>query len=203
MFESWNATPGRFFLAYRTRRDFSRLLGHGVVDEFRTISGPILLSPASMMGEVYDAGMQLADARDVEAPIDQGWPPLTVGIETKTQEPPDDWQAKILRAIKLERGAGTAPWTSQIVHASAGKHTVSIMRCSTDKHVAACFVVTDAPMLPEQLGRLAEIDSAPITVAVSTGNRLPRVTQGSLHQVDVVSEGQLKILVGAVQQCAA
>jgi hypothetical protein len=79
LLENWNAAPGRFFVGYQVSGNFSALLGHGVVDEFRTISGPLLLAPADSIGGIYDAGMRLADARDVEAPIDQGWPPLTIG----------------------------------------------------------------------------------------------------------------------------
>jgi len=198
MLENWNAAPGRFFVGYRTSGNFSALLGQGVVDEFRTISGPLLLAPADSIGGVYDAGMRLADARDVEAPIDQGWPPLTIGIDTRSPARPDDWQEQLLDALKTEQSIGAPPWSNEFSSAGTDDYLVESSRCVNDGDIAANILVTDAPMLPIQLERLAEVGNAAVSVAVSVGNRLPRVSGGEMHQVDVVSEAQLDAIIRAV-----
>ena len=197
MLEDWNAPPGRFFTAYRARNDFTALLGHGVVDEFRTISGPVLLAPRTIIGGIYDAGMRLADARDVEAPIDQGWPPLTVGINVPAPGRPEDWRTRLLDAIQSATGSGSAPWRHALSDVMADAYRLRTLRCFVGERAAATVIVTDAPLLPEQLERLADTDESSITVAVATGNRLPRVTAGQLHDVDVVSGRQLDTIVRA------
>lgn len=194
-FEQWDADPGRFFASYRTRHGFNAMLGNGVVDEFRTISGPILLAPTASLGGIYDVGLRLADARDVEAPIDQGWPPLTVGIDVTAPDRPDNWIAQILSAIQQQKNAGPAPWVNTIRAEQCGDYCLQALRCSVEEQLMATVIVTDAPMLPQQLERLADLDSAPVTIAVSTGNRLPRVSAGEYHKVDVVSESRLASLV--------
>jgi len=198
MLENWNAAPGRFFVGYRTSGNFSALLGQGVVDEFRTISGPLLLAPADSIGGVYDAGMKLADARDVEAPIDQGWPPLTIGIDTRTPARPDDWQEQLLSALKTEQSIGRPPWSNEFSSARANSYLVESTRCVNDGDIAANILVTDAPMLPIQLERLADVGNADVSVAVSVGNRLPRVSGAEMHQIDAVSEAQLDAIIRAV-----
>ena len=200
LFERWDASPGRFFVAYRTRHGFNALLGNGVVDEFRTISGPILLAPSSMLGGVYDAGLRLADARDLEAPIDQGWPPLTVGVGVAAPDRPDNWIAQFLNAIQKQESIGSAPWTNTLIAEPCDDYCLQILKCDVDEQHAVTVIATDAPMLPQQLERLADFDMAPITVAVSVGNRLPRVSASEFQQVDVISEQQLESLVAAAQR---
>jgi len=200
MLEDWDAEPGRFYVAYHAHGHFTKLLGQGVVDEFRTISGPVFLSPASIMGGIYDAGMRLADARDVEAPIDQGWPPLTIGIEADSPDRPSDWQQQVLSAIQNRESTGTAPWDSQSAEHAAGDYKVSALHSSVEDQKAASVFVTDAPLLPQQLARLAEVGSSDIDVAISTGNRLSRVENAALHQVETVSERQLSDIIRAVGQ---
>lgn len=200
MLEEWNAAPGRFFVAYRARHGFTSMLGHGVVDEFRTISGPVLLAPAAIIGGIYDTGMRLADLRDVEAPIDQGWPPLTIGIDVGPQRKPADWRKQMLRAIRENTSAGSAGWDSRRREVSIDGVKLQSVQCSVAARAAATIVVTDAPMLPEQLARLADTDGAPITVAVSTGNRLPRLQDGELHDVGAVSESRLDAVVRSLEK---
>ena len=200
MFERWDAVPGRFFTAYRTRHGFNPLLGNGVVDEFRTISGPILLAPSPLLGGIYDAGLQLADARDAEAPIDQGWPPLTVGIDVAAPDHSEDWMAQLLNAIQQQKSSGSALWENTVFIERCGDYCVQILQCSVAEEQAATVVATDAPMLPQQLARLADFDMAPITIAVSVGNRLPRVSANEFHQVDVISEEQLTALLAAARR---
>jgi hypothetical protein len=199
MLEHWNADPGRFFVGYRTRRGFHGLLGHGVVDEFRTISGPVLLAPTSILGGIYDAGMQLADARDIAAEMDQGWPPMTVGIDVTAPLRADNWVAEFLSAIQQEKNIGEAPW-KHTMRAAGGEFNLQIMQCSVGELPVATVIVTDAPMLPQQLERLADFDSAAITIAVSVGNRLPRVSANEFHQVDVISEQQLTSMLAAARR---
>ena len=203
MLEDWNAPPGRFFAAYRTRNDFTALLGHGVVDEFRTISGPVLLAPGPIIGGIYDAGMRLADARDIEAPIDQGWPPLTIGIDVQAPDRPEDWRARLLDAIQSETGTGSAPWSHALRDVMADSYHLRTMRCAVGERAVATIIVTDAPMLPEQLERLADTDESPIAVAVATGNRLPRVAAGQLHEVDVLADRQLDTIVRAARSAVS
>jgi hypothetical protein len=200
MFERWDAAPGRFFAALRTRGTFTALLGHSVVEEFRTISGPILLAPAAAIGGIYDAGMRLADARDLEAPIDQGWPPLSIGIEVAAPARPDDWIAGFLDAIQHQTNTGTAPWQHNVRNARAGDYRLQRLHCVSDRLRAATIIATDAPLLPQQLQRLADCGDAPVTVAVALGNRLPRVEVSELQRIDVISEQQLALLLSAVQR---
>jgi hypothetical protein len=195
MIEAWDATHGRFFVAYRAQGHFNRLLGQGVVDEFHTISGPILISPSSIIGGVYDAGMRLADDRDPQAPIDQGWPPLTIGIDVTAPTLGDGWQSQFLAAIKAGSNVAAAPWDSRIKSIKAGTYTVSKLSCTADGIESLACYVTDAPLLPQQLLRVAETGDALFSVAVSTGNRLPRVARGATQKIDAASEKQLLDIV--------
>lgn len=194
MLEPWNAARGRFFVGYRTRHGFSAMLGNGVVDEFRTISGPVFVSSTAMLGGVYDAGMLLAESRDPEAPIDSGWPPLVIGIDAATDKPIDGWQEGFLTALCNQASDGTVPWQSRRDHAVVGENSVDVLRCIIDKRPVATFIVTDAPLLPAQLERLADLDDAPVSIAVSTGNRLPYVDENQLHEAVAVSEARLRQL---------
>ena len=199
MLERWDAPPGRFFVGYRTRHGFAALLGDGVVNEFRTISGPILLSPTTLLGGVYDAGMRLADARDIDAPIDQGWPPLTVGVDVVAPPRPDNWMSQFLDAMRTEAGEGPPPWEYSLTNTRAEHDSLSGFRCHANGRVAATIIVTDAPLLPQQQEQLADVDDAPITIAVSTGNRLPRITANELQTIAAVSERRLAVLSDAAR----
>lgn len=191
MLESWDAPRGRFFVAYRARRGFTALLGNGVVDEFRTLSGPILLSPSALLGSIYDAGMRLAESRHLEAPIDTGWPPLTIGIDAATPTLLPGWQDEMLDAIRAIQSRGSVPWASNRQSDAIDGLSIDVLRCSQAGESVATVIITSIPLLPAQLERLADMDAAPVTVAVSTGNRLPHIEAGELHQVDVVSEARL------------
>ena len=199
LFEHWNAAPGRFFVACRTRDAFTAMLGNGVVEEFRTISGPILLAPAAAIGGIYDAGMRLADARDLEAPIDQGWPPLTIGIDVAAPEFPDNWIAQFLDAIRQEKNIGTAPWQNNLREARAGDYRLQRLHSQVNGVPAATIIATDAPLLPQQLQRLADLGDAPVTIAIALGNRLPRVPASELQQLRAVSEQTLALLLASAR----
>ena len=203
MFEPWNAAAGRFFVALRSRGAFSALLGNGVVEEFRTISGPVLLAPSTILGSIYDAGMQLADARDAALPIDQGWPPLTVGIDVAAPERPDDWLALLLDAIRQQKSVASAPWQHNLQTVQAGDYRLQVLECRVAAKSSVTVIATDAPLLPQQLQRLADLGTAPISIAVALGNRLPRVAAGELQQLDVVSEQGLLSLVASASRLKA
>jgi hypothetical protein len=203
LFEDWNASPGRFFAAYRTRGTFTAMLGIGVVDEFRTISGPVLLTPAALLGNTYDLGLRLADARDVAAEIDQGWPPLVIGIDAAAPARQDDWAAEFLDALQRRENLGKAPWRHSVRTAGAGDYAVQRLQCSVHGQLAASIVVTDAPLLPQQLQRVADIGDAPVSVAVALGNRLPRVASDELQQINAVSEQTLAMLVASARRLEA
>jgi len=203
MLEDWNAAPGRFFAAYRARGTFSSLLGNGVVDEFRTISGPVMLAPARLLGSVYDAALHLSDTRDPGLDIDQGWPPLTVGIESEVPEFIGDRNALLLRAVQMRQSAGVPPWQYSLRSESAAGFSLQHLRCSVRRQYAASVLTTNAPLLPQQLDRLADCSSAAITIAVSTGNRLARVDVSELQTVAAVSEQILAALVASASRLEA
>ena len=201
MLEPWNAEPGRLFVDYRARHGHTALIGNGVVEEFRTISGPILLAPEGIMGGVYDTGMLLADERDVEAPIDQGWPPLTIGINVAAPTMPRDWKAVLVQAMQRPAaGVQFQLWDYRLRRIEVGDIVVEVLQCSTNGEPVATIIVTNAGLLPQQLGRLVDTDDAPVTVAVATGNRLPRVADGELHVADVVAEAKLLAIAAGLRR---
>ena len=198
--EPWDAPPGRFYVAYRARGGFTALIGNGVIDEFRTVSGPILVAPTALLGAIYDVGMRLGEERDIEAPIDSGWPPLTLGIDVVAPEPTGNWQAEMLDAMKSRKSSGPAPWKSNRRSATIDGLSIDVLRCSLAQKLVATVIVTDAPLLPAQLERLADVGEAPVTVALSTGNRLPYVEAGQFHEVDVLPERRLEALVERLER---
>jgi hypothetical protein len=200
LFENWNAAPGRFFVAYHTRGAFTALLGAGVVDEFHTISGPIMLCPSSILGGIYDAGMRLADARDIEANIDQGWPPLTVGVDVAAPARPDDWMDQLLLAMQTQTSFGKAPWRHTVRVVNSGDYGLQILQCSVARQAVVTILATDAPLLPQQLHRLADLGTAPVSIAIATGNRLPRVAVDELQQLSGISEQLLADLLATARR---
>lgn len=193
MLESWDAPPGRFFVDYRARHGYTAVIGNGVIDEFRTISGPILIAPAKIIGGVYDAGMLLADERDVELPIDQGWPPLTIGVAVAAPAMQDGWEAGLLAVMQGAHNSDEfGLWQSRLRATGDDKVKVEVLQCALGGRPVATVIVTNASLLPQQLGCLVDTDDADMTVAVATGNRLPRVAGGEMHAVDVVGESTLR-----------
>lgn len=201
MLEDWDAPPGRFFVDYRARHGFTTLVGNGVIEEYRTLSGPILLAPAAIVGGVYDAGMLLADERDVEAPLDQGWPPLTIGLDVAAPRLPEGWKSGVLAVMQGKTSSAEfSLWESRLREFSVAEFVVQVLQCTVAAQLAVTIVVTNAPLLPQQLGRLADVDNAAMTVAVATGNRLPRVQEGELHVTNVVAESTLHAITTGLQQ---
>jgi L-aminopeptidase/D-esterase-like protein len=60
----------------------AELTGIQVLDEFGTMSGPVLVVPESAVGIAYDGALSLAFERDEDLAIGSGWPPLVIPLET-------------------------------------------------------------------------------------------------------------------------
>jgi hypothetical protein len=200
MLDAWNAAPHRYFAAYR-RRDDRRLLGHSVIDEFHTLSSPIFFAPHSLLGKVYDAGISLGHRRDPAMAIDQGWPPLCIGLEeglNEAAEPPADWDHVLQAVIEEPAGRADTAWREPAVRrADVGPHHIEWVPIGE-----AGLFVTSAPLLPKQLGRLCEAAASMVSVAVSTGNRIQRAVRGAPLSVTALSENRLQELVRAAREIA-
>jgi len=188
MLDEWNASPSRYFAAYRCRGAYRSLLGHPVIDEFATISSPIFICPRSLLGKIYNAGISLGHKRDPEMGIDLGWPPLCVGLEESVPELAPDWEARLLGAVQ-----------------KSGESESGVRRMDHDGYAIECvkvgeatIVATSAPLLPKQLSRLCEAGSSPVVVAVSTGNRLEPVAAGSPRELSALSQDRVTALHGVV-----
>ncbi|MBK6425972.1 MAG: hypothetical protein IPF82_07190 [Blastocatellia bacterium] len=57
------------------------MTGVQVMDEFETMSGPVLMVATTSLGEVYDVALTMAFARSAELEIGSGWPPVVIGID--------------------------------------------------------------------------------------------------------------------------
>ena len=149
MMEAWNAPPGRFFLAYRARHGYRALIGNGVVDEFRTTSAPLFVCPTALLGKIYDAGMALADRRDVEAPLDLGWPPLCMGLDAVHEDVPADWREAFLDTLTGDREGSSVTWPVKGASATVGDYEVEVLTCGGDRAADRVRIVgTTAPLLP-------------------------------------------------------
>lgn len=61
--------------------DGAEMTGVQIMDEFETMSGPVLMAATTSLGEVYDAALTMAFARSAELEIGSGWPPVVIGID--------------------------------------------------------------------------------------------------------------------------
>ncbi len=196
LLEPWNAPPGRFYLAYKGRHGFRSVIGNGVVDEFRTTSAPLFICPTALLGKVYDAGMLLADRRDIEAPLDLGWPPFCMGLKLAAPELPGDWQAQFLDVLTGVVIGDPVSWPVSTASAMLGTYQLEIIRCGGHSAADQVTVIgTDAPLLPGQLERIADVDASGLTVAIATGNRIVRNETNRPQEIAVVSEEVLNSLV--------
>ncbi|MRG93793.1 P1 family peptidase [Polyangium spumosum] len=55
--------------------------GVQVAEDFGTFASPIVLCNATSVGAAYDALITRGHRRDPELPVDDGWPPVVVGID--------------------------------------------------------------------------------------------------------------------------
>jgi hypothetical protein len=189
MIEPWNAPRGRYFIAYRALNNFRSVLGLPVIDEFATFSSPIFFSPTPILGKIYNAGISLGHKRDPEMGIDLGWPPVVVGYDAPSPELNERWEQQLLEEIQKagEQGSGGAGEQKAI-----GEYEVRVLK------VGECEIFgTNAPLLPKQLRRIAQLSNAPFSIAFSTGNRLTAQKNAQPLVVTAASEAALnKIMDG-------
>ncbi len=191
--ESIDAGRGRLFAGYRTRRGHHPLLGQGVIDEFGTLSSPIWLAPAELLGRMYDFGIAFGFRRDPELPLDGGWPPVCVGLNAPAPPLPADWEDDLTAAI--EGAASTAGGASDRID----RRTVGRYRLERFHLGGVTIFETDAPLLPHQLGRLCAASSSAFSLAVATGQRIVRSRAGEPAALSVASEATLSSLADAVE----
>ena len=196
LLEPWNSPPGRFYLAYKGRHGFRAVIGNGVVDEFHTTSAPLFICPTPLLGSIYDAGMLLAEQRDMEAPLDLGWPPFCMGLELAAPELPGDWQTRFLDVMTGLVPGDPVSWAVSSESAMLGTYQLQYVRCGGPSVANQVTVIgTDAPLLPGQLERLADVDDSGLSVAIATGNRIVRSETNRPQEIAAVSEEVLDSLV--------
>jgi hypothetical protein len=191
MIEPWNAPGGRHFISYRALDNFRSVLGLPVIDEFATFSSPIFFCPTSILGKIYNAGISLGHKRDPEMGIDLGWPPVVVGYDAPAPELKESWEKELLEEIQKageqgSRGAG------EII--TVDDYEVRKLK------IGECEVfVTNAPLLPKQLQRIAQLSNAPFSIAFSTGNRLTAQKNAQPLTIQVASEAALRSIINALK----
>ena len=164
MIEPWNAPRGRYFISYRALNDFRSVLGLPVIDEFATFSSPIFFCPTPILGKIYNAGISLGHKRDPEMGIDLGWPPLVIGYQAAAPQLKESWEQELVEEIQKagEQGGKVAGEITTIDENEVRK--LKIGECEV--------FATNAPLLPKQLQRIAQLANTPFSIAFSTGNRL-------------------------------
>jgi hypothetical protein len=191
MIEPWNPPPGRYFISYRALNDFRSVLGLPVIDEFATFSSPIFFCPTPILGKIYNAGISLGHKRDPEMGIDLGWPPVVIGYEASVPELNEGWEQQLLAEIMKageQRGKGAGEITT------VDEYEVRRLE------IGGCEIfATNAPLLPKQLQRIAQISNAPFSIAFSTGNRLAAQKNAQPLTLQVASEATLRKIVSALK----
>ncbi len=193
MLAPWNEPPRRRFVAYRCRNAFRRLLGHAVIDEFATLSSPVLLGPAALAGKLYDAGLSLAHRRDPEMAVDLGWPPLVVGLDEPAPALPTRWQDLLLEAL-------ASPVLESELTAGGDRRERRTLGLNWLERVDvgdATLWITDVGLLPKQLGRLCEVSARPFSLAVTLSQPVARLPAGRSATFTVAGEERLQRLLAA------
>ena len=191
MIEPWNAPGGRYFISYRALNDFRSVLGLPVIDEFATFSSPIFFCPTPILGKIYNAGISLGHKRDPEMGIDLGWPPLVIGYEGTAPEFKDQWEQQLLEEIMKAREQGSRGAGEIITLDEYEVRRLKIGECE--------IFATNAPLLPKQLQRIAQLSNAPFSIAFSTGNRLTAQKNAQPLVVQAASEASLMRIVGGLK----
>ncbi len=191
MIESWNAARGRYFISYRALNDFRSALGLPVIDEFATFSSPIFFCHTPILGKIYNAGIYLGHKSDPEMGIDLGWPPLVVGYQAPAPELKESWEQELLEEIMKAEEQGSR---------GAGEITAIEDYEMRRLQIGECEIfATDAPLLPKQLQRIAQLSYAPFSIAFSTGNRLAAQKNAQPLSVQAASEVVLAKILGALK----
>jgi hypothetical protein len=198
MTDAWNAPAGRWFAAFRARHGFRWMLGHVVLEEFGTISSPIFLAPRPLLGKIYDAGISLGHRRDHEMSVDLGWPPLCIGLEGNAPSLSEAWQPELLDAIASGTTAAGMP-PLNVERRAAGGDALEVLRFpATERAGSVCIIACSAPLLPQQLGRLCDLDDSGLTLAFATGNRITRQPEARPQALTAAAESRLRDLVDAL-----
>lgn len=193
MLDRWDAPPSRYFTAYRTRGATRWILGHPVIEEYRTISSPIFLTPRPLLGKIYNAGISLGHRRDQEMALDLGWPPLCIGVDLPAPKLPANWESQLLSSIMNPDEASVRETRGELTRIQRQSHEIERFRLA-----GVTVVAVSSPLLPRQLLRVCEIVPTSVAVAVSLGNRLERSEGGTPRSVDGASEAKLGEILGTV-----
>ena len=189
--EPWDAPAGRLYVAWTARGAWRWFLGQGVIDEFGTLSSPIFVTPASLLGTLYDTGIALGFARGTELALDAGWPPIVLGVDAPAPSLPPGWEERTLAAIRDPGSAtgdgGLRPTVERLRPSDPGLERIRIS--------GVTVLVTDAPLLPHQLRRLTQGSPGDFVLGVSTGNRVLVQEGGAPQSIRVASEATLEDLV--------
>jgi L-aminopeptidase/D-esterase-like protein len=89
--------------------DGAELTGVQVIEEFQTISGPIILAPVSELGTLYDAALSFAFERDEGLALGSGWPPIVVGFDDRPRHDVRAHRLAAAEAAALFREPAGAP----------------------------------------------------------------------------------------------
>ena len=190
--EPLDSGRGRLFAGYHARAGARWLLGQGVLDEFGTLSSPIWIAPADLIGSMYDFGIAFGFELDPELPIDGGWPPVCIGLDQPAPPLPPDWEGELAAAI---RAAGPRPPGGGLERLRIDGYRLDRFRIGE-----AAVLETDAPLLPHQLRRLAEASAAACALAVSTAQRVTRSHGGEPARFAVASESVVDGLARGARQ---
>jgi len=205
MTEAWNPPAGRWFAAFRARHGFRWLLGQAVLEEFGTVSSPLFFAPRALLGKIYDAGISLGHRRDHEMELDLGWPPLCVGLDRPVPDLPADWQQQLLDAITGSTPAAPPPTPEFSVQGcTVDRDELEVVRFDgPDAAGCATVIATTAPLVPQQLRRLCDLDACAFTIAIATGNRVTRQPEGRPQMIAVASELRFARIAKAAQDFLA
>ena len=198
MTEAWNAPAGRYYAAFRARHGFRWMLGHVVLEEFGTLSSPLLFAPRAQLGQIYDAGITLAHRRGSELDIDMGWPPLCVGLDRPAADLPAQWQQQLLDAIVA--GAPSAAPLPVQARAADDQQLALVRFDAAARSGGVSVLATSAPLLPAQLARLCDLDDRGLTLALATGNRVTRQSGARPQDIAVLGEARFERLAEAASE---
>jgi hypothetical protein len=157
--------------------DGLEMTGLQVVDEFGTMSGPVILVPETEVGLAYDGALTLAFERDDGLAIGSGWPPVVIGFDPGTspnrpkyvagdlaqlfREPPPS------NAWRTDAGAGYGVsgigYAASTQIAELGNNTAALeafVLVNGDPNDGGAqrvaVLITSAPVGPRDLRRVAE-----------------------------------------------
>ncbi|HVK67686.1 MAG TPA: P1 family peptidase [Polyangium sp.] len=179
--------------------------GVEVAEDFGSFASPIVLCNATSVGAAYDALITRGHKRDPELPVDDGWPPIVVGIDdgylndlrrrrvkhddvlaacvVARGEPPACGSVGVGRglvALGCKGGVGDASAAARV---GGDAFVVGVLLAANGGAGAArvvspgfvAIVATDAPLFPAELRLLGEAAIRGIDAAVSIGGEEGRL----------------------------